>query len=37
MQELVAMLDENLNYLTHQLYEDYIVVVVESSLPEFAT
>jgi len=34
MQELVAMLDENLNYLTHQLYEDYIVVVVESSLEE---
>jgi len=34
MREIIAMLDENLNYLTHQLYEDYIVVVVESSRDE---
>jgi len=34
MREIVAMLDENLSYLTHELYEDYIVVVVESSREE---
>ena len=34
MREIVAMLDENLSYLTHELYEEYIVVVVESSREE---
>jgi transposase len=34
MQELVAMLDENLNYLTHQFFDDYIVIIVESSREE---
>jgi len=34
MREIVAMLDENLTYLAHDVFEDYIVVVVESSRDE---
>ena len=34
MREIVTMLDETLRYLTHQMFEDYIVVVVESSREE---
>jgi transposase len=36
MREIIGMLDENLNYLAHQMFEDYIEVVVESSRKEAA-
>ena len=34
MKEIIAMLDENLRYLEHQSFDDYIVIVVESSRKE---
>jgi len=34
MREIVAMLDESLTYLAHEIFDDYIIVVVESSRDE---
>ena len=34
MREIIGMLDENLTYLAHQVFDEYIVIVVESSRDE---